>query len=191
MKGGQNFPCARLDFGWAGEEETDDCDRVCTGFEYLKYIFAFDSADGDERDFPRCLADAAQSFKTNYRVWFFFRGGRINGAYGYVVNRKARGFRRLLDRVCGETYDGALSQNLARSRRRKVCLSQMHSVSLKRERNVNAVINDETYIARSRDAHGIFSLAVELKRAEMFFSQLNKRRAACAKARDLLGVRES
>lgn len=174
-----------------GKQEADDGDRICSGFEHFVEVIAADATDGDERHFPDCLANAAQSFEANDRVRIIFRDGRVDGADGYVINGKARGFDSLLDVVCGETYDGALSQNLARSRRRKIRLSQMHAVRLKRERNVNAIIDDETHPARSCDAQGILSLLIKLTRSEMLFPQLNECRSTRAQARHLLGVCET
>src|SRR5215210_2259533 len=67
----------------------------------------------------------------------------------------------------------------------------MNAVGGKRERDVHAVVDDETHAQRARNAQGFFRFQIKFARREMLLAQLNKLCSARAQASDLLRMREA
>jgi hypothetical protein len=93
--------------------------------------------------------------------------------------------------VRGKAYDGALAQDAACSLRRKVVLSKMDAICARRERYVNAVINNKPHAKLARYCKGRFGLSEKLARIQMLLAQLNHSRAAATQAQHLFGMREA
>lgn len=67
----------------------------------------------------------------------------------------------------------------------------MNAVRTQSERDVNAVVDDETRAPRSRNTKGFFGIYVKLSWAMALLAQLDEGRSAIDQARDLFGVRQA
>jgi hypothetical protein len=67
----------------------------------------------------------------------------------------------------------------------------MNAVSLKRERDVHTVVDNQANPAGTRHPQSLFSFSIKISGRELLFAQLDQSRAAFAKPCQLFGVRES
>ena len=121
-------------------------------------------------------------------------GARVifrDAADGDVTDGQMRRGLRLCDVVRRVADDRVGAEQAARGRRVEIVLTEMHAICLQCERNVGAVVDNESRAVCACDLQRGFCFQVERARAGVFFTQLDELCAARAQVRDLLGVGET
>lgn len=146
---------------------------VCPGVEHLKSIPMIDAADCYQRHLSNYRANSAQSVDSQNRIGIVFGLGRKDRAGSQIIYGGKRSASGLLFTVEGKSNDGVGPQQPARTFRWKIGLAQVNAVSVKRQGNIDAIVNKKLDAQLACDSQCITGFIVESAGGQMLFSDLN------------------
>jgi len=90
--------------------------------------------------------------------------------------------------MCGKTDDGFRSEESPGRFGRQIVLPEMNAVGLQRQRDVNAIVDDDLDPALTSDTQSGRRFLIKVERRKSFLPQLDQGRAGIGESRDLFGM---